>query len=80
MTILYSKNGCGKCIGTKMALKREGIEFEERNIEENPSYYVEAKTYGITNMPIVVPEKETGIDPWGDFQVENIRALADFYK
>lgn len=73
--ILFSKNGCPQCMATKMALRQNGIEFEERNVEENEEYLKEVKeVYGVSSMPLVVtPDGDT----WTGFQPKKIMSLKD---
>lgn len=72
--VVYSKNGCAQCGGTKMFLESKGIQYEERNINENEAWLEEARATGLTSMPIVVP---VAGDPFAGFRPDQLAALAE---
>lgn len=72
--IVYSKNGCAQCGGTKMFLDSKGIPYEERNTSTNPDWLEEALATGLTSMPIVVPPVG---DPFAGFRPELLAELPE---
>lgn len=62
-------------MATKMALRQNGIEFVERNVDTNEEYLKEGKeVYGVSSMPLVVtPDGDT----WTGFQPKKIMSLKD---
>ncbi|MBO1087212.1 glutaredoxin family protein [Enterococcus mundtii] len=63
--IVYSKAGCGQCMGVKMFLKQNNIPHEIRDIAD-PSNREEFDKYGVQSLPLVVPpvgEVHTGFVP-----------------
>lgn len=70
---MFTKNGCPQCMATKMGLKQKGIDFEERNVEENEAYFDEVKNkYGVSAMPLVVAPNG---DFWTGFRPQKIAEL-----
>lgn len=52
--IVYTKTGCPWCIDLTEYLNEKGISFEERNVIENESYFVEMQAKsGQTKAPVV---------------------------
>ena len=72
---LYTKNDCPRCMGTKMFLKSKKIKYTERNIDENDGYRLEAQATGFLNVPIIVPEPESGIKSWSGFEPDELKKL-----
>lgn len=62
-------------MATKMALRQNGIEFEEHNVDTDEEYLKEVKeVYGVSSMPLVVtPDGDT----WTGFQPKRIMSLKD---
>nr|WP_263326798.1 glutaredoxin family protein [Neobacillus sp. Marseille-Q6967] len=58
--ILYTQVGCGPCTAEKLWLKDQGVEFEERDIRENPQYLNEIVDLGAQATPATVVEDENG--------------------
>lgn len=54
--IVYTTNDCIECTFVKQVLSQEGIEFETRNIAENPEYQKEVEKYGFLGVPVTVYE------------------------
>jgi glutaredoxin 3 len=53
--IAYLKTGCPWCIGVTEYFKEKGIEFEEKNVSENPALFEEMKQLsGQSKAPVVV--------------------------
>lgn len=51
--ILYSSNGCSYCAKIKQDFKDWNIDYEERNVTENPDYFNELHEEGIFSVPVV---------------------------
>jgi glutaredoxin len=51
--ILYTLSNCPTCVKAKRDLKREGVDYEERQVDSNPTWYDEALNYAAT-VPIYV--------------------------
>ena len=71
MVVVYTKSECQPCKLTKAALTRKGIEFEERNIEENEGYYAEVKEMGFSSVPVV----KTWDDSWAGLRPDKLALL-----
>lgn len=63
--IVYSQNHCPYCAQLKSYLQEQGIDYEERNIEENPEYGEELIRLGIQSVPVTVIGETTilGLNP-----------------
>ncbi len=49
--IVYTQPGCGPCAAEKEFLAKHGIDFEERDIRENPEYVRELLELGAQATP-----------------------------
>jgi glutaredoxin-like protein NrdH len=58
--IVYSQEGCRPCTEVKIWLKENGIDFEERNIRENPTYLNEIVDLGASATPATVINDDNG--------------------
>lgn len=70
--VIYTQEGCGPCTAEKLWLKDNGIEFEERNIRENPKYLDEVVELGASATPATVIEDETGTEVVFGFKQEQL--------
>jgi glutaredoxin-like protein NrdH len=52
--VIYTQESCGPCTAEKLWLKDNGIEFEEKNIRENPKYLDEIVELGASATPATV--------------------------
>ena len=50
---LFSKNNCMQCKMTKKFLEKEGADFEEINIDEQPEKIDYVKSLGFTAAPVI---------------------------
>jgi len=50
---IYSKNNCMQCKMTKRFLSEHNVEFEERNINQNPEYVTYLKEKGFQAVPVI---------------------------
>lgn len=71
MIKVYTKVGCPPCDATKRKMKKEGIDFEEVSLMDNPEAIDYIKSLGYMQAPVVVTETES----WGDFRPDRILAL-----
>jgi glutaredoxin-like protein NrdH len=58
--IVYSQEGCRPCTEVKLWLMENGIDFEERNIRENPTYLNEIVDLGASATPATVINDDNG--------------------
>jgi glutaredoxin-like protein NrdH len=70
--VIYTQEGCGPCTAEKLWLKDNGIDFEERNIRENPKYLDEVVELGASATPATVIEDETGTEVVFGFNQEQL--------
>ncbi len=50
--IVYTSNNCPHCKQVKGFLSEQGIEFEERNIEQNEEYAQQVWDMGVRAVPL----------------------------
>ena len=78
MIKVYSKPGCTQCVATVARLTARGFEkgkdFEYLDITKDETAEVEARTFGIRSMPIVVIGSSEN-DRWGGFNPDRIDAI-----
>ncbi len=58
--ILYTLRGCATSDKARRALIEQGVDFEERLVDENPQWWEEATQYSFS-VPVIV---------WGEGDVE----------
>jgi glutaredoxin-like protein NrdH len=73
--VLYTQEGCGPCTAEKLWLKDNGIDFEERNIRENPKYLDEIVELGASATPATVIEDDNGKEVVLGFNQEKLEQL-----
>lgn len=60
--VVYSKDDCGPCTLVKNELERrgfkEGIDWEERNINKDEAYMAELVELGLQSVPVVTKDNE----------------------
>ncbi len=56
--VVYSMTHCPMCAGVKEFLKERGIEFTERNVEDDKEARAEFDTYGFRGTPLTVIDGE----------------------
>lgn len=72
MVTLLKKPSCVQCDMTVRLFKRNGIEWVERDMVEDPEALALAKELGYLQAPVVI----VGGDHWSGFQPDRINALA----
>ena len=61
MTItVYSANNCMQCRFTKEMLEREGVEFSEKNVDDNESYREVVRQLGFQTVPVTTLRNNEG--------------------
>ncbi|MFD1470882.1 glutaredoxin-like protein NrdH [Companilactobacillus mishanensis] len=70
--IVYSKNNCMQCKMTKRYLKEHNVQFEERNINQQPQYLDMLKQQGYQSVPVVMPADS---DPIVGFRPDSLKGL-----
>lgn len=73
--IVYTQEGCGPCTAEKLWLKDQGVDFEERNIRENPQYLNEIVDIGASATPATVVEDENGKEVILGFDQERLQKV-----
>ncbi|MEH7014277.1 glutaredoxin family protein [Neobacillus niacini] len=73
--VIYTQEGCGPCTAEKLWLKDNGIDFEEKNIRENPQYLDEIVELGASATPATVVEDENGSEVILGFDQEKLGAI-----
>lgn len=54
MVIIYTKSICQPCRLSKAAMDRAGVEYVERNVEDDPSAFQDVKDMGYSAVPVIV--------------------------
>ncbi len=79
MTVtVLSKPACIQCTATYRRLDAVGIEYEVRDISEDPSALALAKSLGYLQAPVVVIGDSE--DHWAGFRPDKIEELASLLK
>lgn len=58
---IYTKTVCPQCTPVKVYLKRNQIEHEMHNIDNNEQAYEKVKELGFQSAPVLIISDETGI-------------------
>jgi len=58
--ILYTLRSCPTCDKAKLGLKAQGVDFEERMVDDNAGWWEEALEYSFS-VPIII---------WGEGDIE----------
>ena len=72
MVTVYSKPACVQCTATYRALDANGIDYEVKDITQDPNQLEIFKAEGLFQAPIVV----AGEQRWTGFDPDRIKALA----
>lgn len=70
---VFTKNNCIQCKMTKRFLAEHGIDFEEKNINDNPEYIDYLKGQGFGAVPVV---EGVGIETIAGFRPDVLKKLA----
>ncbi len=63
--VMYTLRTCPTCVQARRDLTADGVEFEERVIEENPQWFEEASRLALT-VPILVRGDQVEVGWKGD--------------
>ena len=71
--VVWTKSHCSQCVMTKKLMQRQGIDFEEADLEADPEQLQKFKEAGLLQAPIVV----LGHDgrKWAGFRPDLIEEL-----
>lgn len=72
MITVYSKPGCGQCMFTKKFLERNGLAYQEKDIQVDELARQEVQAMGYSSLPVVVIN---GQDSFTGFQEDKLQAL-----
>lgn len=70
---VFTKDNCIQCKMTKRFLEARNIDFEEKNINQNPEYIDYLKSQGFAAVPIIEGEN---IETIAGFQPDALQQLA----
>lgn len=76
--IVYTRNYCAACMGTKLQLGLFGIPFEERNVEEQETgeWAEQLVAEGFRMMPVVMVYRDgERVDEWAGNNLEKLKSL-----
>jgi len=73
--VIYTQEGCGPCTAEKLWLKDNGVEFEERDIRENPAYLDEIVELGASATPATLIKDENGSQVILGFDQEKLEKI-----
>jgi glutaredoxin-like protein NrdH len=77
MTVVWTNPGCPPCNLTKAALKKRGVPFEVKNLQDHPDRLASFKARGLMSAPIVEPFCGT---PWAGLNLDRINDLEDRFN
>lgn len=71
---IWTKSNCRQCVMTKTLMVREGLDFEEADLEADPDQLARFKEEGLLQAPIIV----LGHDGrrWAGFRPDLIKELS----
>lgn len=69
---LYSKPGCGQCIGVKAALDRQKVEYDVRDVTIDEAALNRVKALGYQALPVI--ETPTG-EHWQGFRPDKLSGV-----
>lgn len=73
---VWTKSNCMPCAMTKKELTKRGINFVEKNLEEDAEQLQAFIDQGLAAAPIVVTDTKT----WSGFRIDKITSLATYLK
>lgn len=71
---VWTKSNCVQCTQTKKELTKRGIEFTEKNLEEDPEQMQAFIDQGFMSAPIVTTDKKI----WSGFRIDKISSLTAY--
>lgn len=73
MVVVISSPNCFPCRFTKKLLDDLGVEYQERNVADDPEALELAKSLGYTASPVVIAPDGSH---WSGLQPDRVKALA----
>lgn len=70
---VYTKPACVQCTATYRALDSKGIDYEVKDLSQDPAALELVKALGYLQAPVVVTDE----DHWSGFQPDKIDELAN---
>lgn len=70
---IYTKSDCKQCDMSKKLMDREGIDYEERDLDTSEQAVAEVKELNYLAAPVLVVSET---EHWSGFQPHKIKALA----
>jgi len=74
---VYSKPACVQCNATYRALDKLGAPYTVIDISEDPDARDFAMSFGHLSAPVVVVDGIDGVDNWGGYRPDRIKAVAE---
>ena len=74
--ILYSKANCSQCFTTELALRKAGVMYGVKKIDEDPDALAFVKSLGYNAAPVVWVEDESGAHHWSHYRKDKLDQLA----
>lgn len=74
--IVYSKANCQQCNLTEMALKKQGVMYSVKKIDEDDNALQFVKSLGYNSAPVVYVDNDGKVSHWSQFRKGNIDELA----
>lgn len=73
---VYSNENCRQCEATKFLLDKQGIDYTDHKLSENPHVATYAKERGWTTAPVVIVTNDEGtvVDSWSGLQPFKIKS------
>ncbi|WP_343029892.1 glutaredoxin family protein [Kocuria coralli] len=76
MITVYGKPDCIQCDRTVKALDRAGVDYQPRDVTQDPEAYRHVtETLGYRQVPVVVHQTDTGTEHWSGYQPARIKQL-----
>ena len=57
IVVIYTSQDCPTCDKAKIGLAEQGVEFEERIVEDNPKWWSDLEKYSYT-VPVIIWSKD----------------------
>lgn len=74
--IVYSKANCSQCMLTEMALKKHGVMYSVKKMDEDDNALQFVKSLGYESAPVVYVDNDGTVNHWSQFRKDRIDELA----
>lgn len=74
--IVYSKANCSQCYLTELALKKHGVMYSVKKIDEDEDALTFVRSLGYEAAPVVYVDNDGQVTHWSHFRKGEIDALA----